>query len=335
MMWGARNMWLERASGKHEIKHIFSMDEDDQPLLDETLNRVSGEANSPSRVVVGPSELNNMAWNRAYDAIDPATEVAVQLSDDFECPDGWDQLIVERFEQRGLRIPQVLAVSEPIGHNPYVGDAAYFAIYICTMTHLLKCGYYLFPEYYSMTSDDDIAQKSSLDGTLVEAFDLIFYHHWHGGVDDPLTDDTYQRHHSEECNNIARVIYEERKMSMFPDIVHGTHGRDIKEDSYFMPKVYGDKVDIAAKARQERGWSCVKHVPFKEGDFRKDFVDGKYAEARDKLVERVLKPHHFKVCFGRFKALGGVFIWNECTRQIGDREPIDEYDEAAWKSYLG
>jgi hypothetical protein len=341
-MWSCRNSWwYKKATGdtNHDFEHIFSIDEDD-PIRAVVEERVAAnkDPGPQSRLIVGMPPNNNAAWNRACAAADPSTKIFIQVSDDFEAPDNWNSVVAGRLHSAGgWDKPLVLGVADPHFTPPYSGDGACLTIYVTTRAHIEKCGYFLQPEYLSMMSDDDIACKASLDRTLVDAYDIQFYHHWHGSDTDPKRDGTYTRHHTKECWTVGGNVYGERFYAAFPDIVTDADpDRDLSdnEQEFLVPphlveqyaKTFGDR-------RRQRGWACVQNKP-PEDEMRKAWFAGDWAKCREAVTENVLKPQHMRFCAGRFLAHAGVFLWNICSQQLGDKEPMGVNNQG-WRDYLG
>lgn len=348
-MWIAYEWALRRARRPEDIEYILSFDEDDAALEVVRHEVESGNRTlCPTKVVVGPkSQGNNAAWNRAYHASSGESKVIVELSDDFECPAGWDVTILERFAKMpgGVDAPWVLGVADPHFTPPYSGDGL-LTIFIATRAYCVKAGnFVLYPEYPSYFSDNDQTQKAAFDECLIDAYDLCFCHHWHGGTDDPLRDDTYSRHASTWHNDTGRWVYSDRCWQAFPDVYntepydvaadyarrepympHGAPSRDadFASDIEGLGPPCADRAALWAR-RAHLGFTQIRNKPFPKGSWRRAWIEGDYRTARDGVEELVMR-YHRRICGGRFRFHGGLHVWGECSRQLGDK-PLDTFKD--------
>lgn len=88
------NLWKSRASGQHKIEHILSID-----FSDSELDNYKRAAYSDWTVILcSENDCAVMATNKA--AKISHGDILVMLSDDFECPQDWDNSIVQAFQNR-------------------------------------------------------------------------------------------------------------------------------------------------------------------------------------------------------------------------------------------
>lgn len=272
MMWKARKQWLERAADTSRIEHIFGMDEDD-PLWAPTADQVMRSPGTSA--VCGRPAMNNPAWDRSF-AVSRG-KVIVQMSDDFEPPAGWDNTILARLGD--LDQPKVLGVGDPHFSGPYSGNGM-LTLFICTRAYVEERGYWMPPGYPSMMSDYEMMQVSALMDRLVDAFDVHFYHHWHGAEHDPCRDLTYARHASTACNCAGWDSYNARENLCFPDL-------DENLKPFHRPGSVGES------------WAAQD-----------------WAEVQRRLKPLICK-YHKRVCGGRFDFYTSGQLWNYCSKFTG------------------
>lgn len=333
--------WHKKANADSNLdfEHIVMMDEGDPvaPKIAAEMERKYFKR--PVRCVIAPHVSNNDAWNHAYKVSDPTSQIIIQVSDDFEPPNDWNAVVAGRLHSAGGWDKQlVLGVADPHFTPPYSGDGSCFTIYIATRAYIERCGHYLHPEYLSMLSDDDLAMKSCLDGVLVDGFDVMFFHHWHGADSDPKRDDTYSRHHTQRCWDQGHQVYAERFCALFPDIrTDADPGRSLGDNSkeFLVPPHLArqEVIDSMVAARRYRNTTHVQNKPPTD-ELRKAWFAGDLKLCRSILVEKVLKPYHMRACYGRFMCHVGVYVWNECCGILKDAELLGPHREE-WRQLLG
>jgi hypothetical protein len=334
LMWDAYRKAINKASNPDAIEWIFAMDEDDTTRELVYLDINSGiPAMSKICMVVGPKgQGNNGAWNLAYMATNEQSKVIVQMSDDFEPPDKWDELIQERLTRVGsLDEQMVLGVADPHFTPVYSGDGL-MTIFIATRAYIDRCGYLgiLYPEYPSLFSDNDLTDKAALDGVLVDGYDIPFLHHWHGAPSDPKRDDTYSRHATTWHNHEGIKVWEARKWMCFPDVDWLPEGEEDTRkpvEMGFSPPD-GPYLELY-RHRVDRGFKHLLNRPFPQGSWKEAWIRGDYKTAREG-VEHLLNRYHCAACGGRFMMHGGQFIWVKCTEKIGDKDTTKSVREKFW-----
>lgn len=324
---------LERVSGKYEVEYIFVVDEDD-PVGRDAVGDFLAKGNDGKLVVVPlvmwPRMCHIAALNTGFRA--STGDIVVHGDDDQRCMPQWDAVVVEAFGD--WTKPAVLGVGDPHfvdGHRPgaYSGDGM-LTCFVMTRAYANKQGgVMIYPEYDGMQSDFDITQKAALEDLLIDRYDTItFSQWWHGGENDPLRDATHDRHQLRECHNIGYAVLGERLQQGFPDIrlTNNSNAVDLDHAAGRLAPPY----DVVTKQkalenRRARGFGHIAQVPHEEGSARWLFLAGQYKEARA-AIEPLMKKWHLRACGGRFRFHGGVQIWNECTKQIGDRNLMDILD---------
>ncbi len=174
-----REQFLVAASHPERVEHLFAIDHDDAESL--------AALEKFSHLTVQPAAGSVAAWNHAAEQC--TGEILVQLSDDWEAPDGWDVAIVERLPD--AHSEAVLAIHDACRSDEILTMA------ILTRGRYLAQGHLFHPGYVSMMSDYEFTHRAYRDGIVVEARDLTFKH-LHPSIDAADWDATYQRQNAGE-----------------------------------------------------------------------------------------------------------------------------------------
>ena len=208
----AQQKWLNRAANPDAIEHIFGLDANDPTAcLLGVFQNVVVPGNG------GPVE----AWNACAAA--SRGEILVQMSDDWEPPMHWDNLIWDEFARNipgeeghtcyaiPGKIPAVIAVSD--GHRK--DDLLCMAI--LTRARYKQQGHLFHPEFFSMFSDNWFSRQAFADGVVIDARDRITFEHAHPVHGKGEWDATYQRsndsYHYKTGEGIYRRLCEGVKVS--------------------------------------------------------------------------------------------------------------------------
>lgn len=175
--WLCRKEWLRRAKNPDAIEHIFAIDHDDEASLPLCL--------ANHTIVLSGGCVG--AWNAA--AKKSRGEVLVQVSDDFEPPMGWDELILA--ELGDLSESKVLAVSDGNRKDDLL------CMSILTRKRYEEQGYLYHPEFFSMYSDTWFSHKAFMDGAVIDARDRLVFNHYHPLFGKGEWDETYKRSNSD------------------------------------------------------------------------------------------------------------------------------------------
>lgn len=134
-------------------------------------------------------------------------DILVYLSDDFDCPDGWDTLIEKEFE--GVTEPMLLKVDDCLQkfHVPVL------TIPIMNRALYEKLGYFWNPLYKSMFVDEDLYWTCHKLNCIKYAPHLKFPHN-HVSVGKAQDDETYRR--SAANWNQGKEVFARRKAQGFP-----------------------------------------------------------------------------------------------------------------------
>jgi glycosyltransferase involved in cell wall biosynthesis len=195
----AHGEWISKASGKHEIEYILSIDSNDDSVR--TYNDLFGT--KEIQILVNPNRSIVDAVNAAAKASDG--EILIVVSDDFGCPLDWDKLVVGAF---GNNKDAVLHV-----HDCLYGQLV--TLPILTRTYYERLGYIYYPEYFSMFCDTELTYHARQEGKLIDALHLRFEHR-HYTTGKTAVDETYLRENSNYAWAVGEKIFKERLEKGFP-----------------------------------------------------------------------------------------------------------------------
>ena len=172
----AASEWRSRSSGEHDIEHLLSVDGNDPSLAQYRQIVPMG-----TRLIVEPNRSLVEAANRA--AAVSVGDVLIVVSDDFGCPENWDQSLARVF---GERRDIAVLVNDGLGARiltlPILGRELY-----------RRLGYVYCPAYHGMFVDDDLTETARAMNVLVDARSLLFPHR-HFTIGESTIDATYLRH---------------------------------------------------------------------------------------------------------------------------------------------
>jgi hypothetical protein len=197
----AKKEWLDKASKKHSVEYILSLDEDD-PLLE---NYPAGQ--NGICVVSGKSRGNVDAYNRA--AYLSHGEILIQVHDDLIPPQNWDELIVRKIPM--TQLPVVLRVDDGVAREVRGGRTP-LTILIGTREWFKQCGYFWSPDFVSVFCDDHMDALSAKMGVQIDAMDIKFKHMWEGADRDA----TQRRSYSSQNWALGERMLNLHKLSGFP-----------------------------------------------------------------------------------------------------------------------
>lgn len=194
------DLWWEK-SGYNNFEHILSLDTDD----DKRLDYASWFYNQWSMLIYNNNKSVVEATNKAIPHADG--DIFIYLSDDFDCPDNWGQLILKEFE--GVTEPMLLKVDDCLQkfHVPVL------TIPIMNRALYEKLGYFWNPLYKSMFCDEDLYWTARKLGALKFAEHLKFPHE-HVSIGKAQDDETYRR--SAANWEQGKAVFAKRKAAGFP-----------------------------------------------------------------------------------------------------------------------
>ncbi len=192
----AAQEWASRARGPHAREHLLSVDDDDPALAG---YRALAER-AHLTLLSGPNRTMVEAVNRA--AALASGDLIVVVSDDFGCPEGWDDLLA--------------GVARP-GSAVFVHDAIagrIMTLPVLTRAFYERVGHVYHPAYLSLWADDELTAVAAQSGALVDARHLVFPHrHFH--ADPGVFDPTYAWQNRAEAWWHGWRVFEQRKLTAF------------------------------------------------------------------------------------------------------------------------
>ncbi len=186
--------WNARAVNK-DIQYILSLDNDD-PELEQYKSLFD------CHILINDNNNLVQAVHQTIPYI--KGDLVVVVSDDFDCPDKWDLLLLEEISSPDYAI--------------YVNDGCSFGRRVMTLPIVSKSvvdklGYIYYPEYTGMFADDDLYQVCEAMGVLIKK-NIVFEHKHYTQKKSP-NDSTYKRHNTKESWDLGKSILARRRASNF------------------------------------------------------------------------------------------------------------------------
>lgn len=153
------NTWLSKAVRKHNIEYILSVDVDDPDFVElQNMGR--------DRLIVIGSDNKG-----AVDAINAGAAIStggllIAVSDDFDCPQDWDALLLHALQGRSDYV-----VKTQDGCQPWI-----LTLPIMDRNYYNRFGYIYYPGYKHMFCDCEAAHVGDLLGRTI-TLPLPFPHH--------------------------------------------------------------------------------------------------------------------------------------------------------------
>jgi FkbM family methyltransferase len=191
----ARKLWLQKANNPERVEHIFALDHDDESS--KSLKKFHHVMQTHDGYSVG-------AWNLA--AQSSTGDILVQMSDDWDPPVGWDDLIAGSLD---ISLERVLWVNEDYTRKDIMCMA------ILTRKYYKKHG--LFDHRFkNVYSDDDFTARAKKLSAITHAKHIVFKHKHFTTGDSPI-DATYQRCNNHEEYHRAHSLFESIHNAMVVD----------------------------------------------------------------------------------------------------------------------
>jgi hypothetical protein len=198
------NKYVSMLSGKHKVKFIISMDENDASMnnkniksfLDNIKNKVDLEYN------YGSSKNKVDACNR--DVPSDGWKVCILVSDDM-IPriQGYDDVIMKDME---THFPDYDGC---INYNCSRAYPAVMVLSIIGNSYYKRFGYIYHPQYVSLFCDEEQTVVARSLNKMIDLNKKVITHDWHEIKDD-------LRKHTEQFYQSDKVIFEARKAKGFP-----------------------------------------------------------------------------------------------------------------------
>lgn len=188
--------WLTNLTSDAEIEYILSIDDDDSQ------KRWYHEWFNFAKITTGHNHNVVEAMNAGAAAA--TGDILVCISDDFECPNKWDELLINASPdwQRDIAI----RINDTITKESDV----ILTLPILSKTLYDKLKYIYHPSFTGMFADNDLAEECVSRNCLIQKWDLVFAHnHWVNGK--APKDDTYNRHNTTASWTIGINVIEQRR----------------------------------------------------------------------------------------------------------------------------
>lgn len=149
---------------------------------------------------------------RFGNSVEPSWDVVILVSDDFECPGEWDEILGRSVNMRygeGFR-EEKYAVQVSDGAVKHI-----LTIPIISRAAYMETGYVYHPSYISMYADNDLREVFDRHFAVIDCTDTVFRHmHWANGIG--TKDSTYMHQERPQAWNVGREVFEKRKSNNFP-----------------------------------------------------------------------------------------------------------------------
>lgn len=162
----AAQTWIGKASNQQGIEYILCLSALD-PLRDEYQKEFEG---LPVTIVVYDKkglvhQVNEAARHTTGDLI-------VAISDDFVCPDAWDNILLSATEGE-----EDYAIKTQDGLQPFI-----MTLPIMDRVFYNRFGYIYHPDYYHMYGDEELACVAQLLGKTIVLPNLFAHEHYTTGI---------------------------------------------------------------------------------------------------------------------------------------------------------
>lgn len=193
------NKWLNRAKNRKNIEYIFSLDTDDTTLFDyvELINDSKGLRLTINENICLVEAANNGVSKSTGDLI-------VLVSDDFDCPEGWDESLTELITDNNypcaILIDDGICTAGDILSLPIINRALYE-----------RLGYIYHPDFFSLFADNALLEVAKKLNCLIDARYLLFQHlHYTVGLS--KNDATYQHENSTYAYEMGKIAIEKLRL---------------------------------------------------------------------------------------------------------------------------
>lgn len=153
--------WMLKSSGKYEIEYLLSIDQDDP-----TLHKYRELFNDP---LISDNKSAVQAFNTGAEYA--TGDILIAISDDFECPDNWDEEIVKHSAGRKNWIMKTQDGTQGWIITLPIMDRAYYE----------SQGYIYFYQYFHMFCDTEMTCVADLTSRKITTNSKFFHNHYSTG----------------------------------------------------------------------------------------------------------------------------------------------------------
>lgn len=204
------DLWLSRASGTRKIEYILSVDSDDSQAGLYFFGKGFPLGKNADIIKVLMHENKSVVEATNHAAKHATGEIFIYLSDDFECPQNWDTIIIESVRNLCPKQPEwLLKVDDCL--QPFHADVV--TIPIMSRALYNRLGYFWHPGYKSMFVDQDLLHTCINNNWLLLDESLKFPHLHYSNSKAPM-DETYKA--SSAHWDSGKAFYHKRKQLKFP-----------------------------------------------------------------------------------------------------------------------
>jgi len=198
--------WASKASNPESIQYILSID-NDEPYLDGYQKVIDAADDLFEDAFYVKDNNKNVVMAANVAAKEAECGIIVLMSDDFSCPEKWDEFILENINPEKEEALQVNDGAWPEHRN-------IMTLPIITKKLYKKLGYIYNPIYEGYCADTDLGETCNAMGILKKNYTKPFIHkHWRMGTRE--RDSTDGRHDTPEKAIIGEQIFNERKKNNF------------------------------------------------------------------------------------------------------------------------
>lgn len=192
--------WKQKA--KIPFEYILSIDSDDPAI-----NRYKGLFAEEKGIKIRATRNRSLVDATNGAALLASGWILIYLSDDFDCPQDWDELIKAKMQPRveANEPPKLLKVHD--GLQPFKNTV--LTIPIMNWTLYNKLGYFWNPNYLSQWVDVDLYYRC--EEYIIFAPDLVFEHKHYSSGKAPM-DSTYKRNEGNWSQGLKVLNRELKKM---------------------------------------------------------------------------------------------------------------------------
>lgn len=161
--------WIERTSGDHDIEYLLSIDKSDPSEYPDGISWKQDYVTA--KVIKNDTNTSVAAINKA--ASKSTGDILIVISDDFDCPKNWDDLIVEQVQDKTDWILKTQDGTQPWIITLPIMDRAYYESY----------GYVYPPGYTHMFCDTHLTHQADITGCkLTSLLEFKHNHYSVGGI---------------------------------------------------------------------------------------------------------------------------------------------------------